>query len=98
MGHNIEIFIAGKAYKFTAVSQKQEEIMRTAAVEINAKIKFWQDKFPEKKLSEIVSIVALKICMTNIALNEKMALMEEDERKLAGELEGYLGNIDKNSR
>lgn len=97
MGQNIEIFIAGKSYKFT-VSQKQEEIMRKAALEINEKIKFWQDKFPEKKLSEIVSIVALKICMTNIALNQKMALMEEDERKLAGELDSYLEDIEKNSR
>lgn len=97
MGQNIEIFIAGKSYRFT-VSQKQEEIMRKAAGEINAKIKFWQDRFPEKTLSEIVSIVALKICMTNIALNEKMALMDEEEEKLAGVLGSYLENIDKNSR
>ena len=72
--------------------------MRKAAIEINEKIKFWQDKFPEKKLSEIVSIVALKMCMTNIALNQKMALMEEEQRQLAGKLDSYLEYIEKNSR
>lgn len=97
MGQNIEIFIAGKSYKFT-VSQKQEEIMRKAAQEINTKIKLWQDKFPEKTLSEIVSIVALKICMTEMMMKEKMLEMQQDEVKLAEELDSYLENIDKNSR
>ena len=40
MGQNIEIFIAGKSFRFQ-VSQEQEEIMRKAAVEINSRIKFW---------------------------------------------------------
>ena len=97
MGQNIEIFIAGKSFRFQ-VSQEQEEVMRKAAVEINSKIKFWQDKFPEKTLTEILSIIALKSGMTNIALRNGIGKIEAEERKLAGELVNYLDNIEKNSR
>lgn len=97
MGQNIEIFIAGKSFRFQ-VSQEQEEIMRKAAVEINSRIKFWQDKFPEKTLTEILSIIALKSGMTNIALKNGIGKIEAEEKKLAGELENYLENIEKDRK
>ena len=97
MGQNIEIFIAGKSFRFQ-VSQEQEEIMRKAAVEINSRIKFWQDKFPEKTLTEILSFIALMSGMTINALKNGNGKIEAEEKKLAGELENYLENIEKNSR
>ena len=36
--------------------------------------------------------------MTNIALKNGIGKIEAEEKKLAGELENYLENIEKNSR
>ena len=47
---------------------------------------------------EILSFVALNVSMTNITLQGKIREMNEEEEKLSKELEGYLDNIDKNSR
>jgi hypothetical protein len=57
-----------------------------------------QDRFPGKGMIEILSFVALNTCMSNITLNKQMKDMADGEEMLAKELEGYLENIDKNSR
>jgi hypothetical protein len=38
------------------------------------------------------------VCVNNISLNRQARGMKEAEESLAKELEGYLDNIDKNSR
>ena len=47
---------------------------------------------------EILSFVALNVCMSNITLNRQMKNLNDGEAALVKELEGYLENIDKNSR
>jgi len=98
MAQSINIKIAGRAYNLLATSPEQEEVIRKAAEDINTKIAHYQEKFPSKGMTEIMSFMALNVCMNNIVLQKKVKDMKEAEEDLAGMLESYLENIDKASR
>ena len=98
MAQSINIKIAGRPYNLTATSPEHEEVIRKAAEEVNAKIAQYQEKFPNKGLTEILSFMALNVSMNNIVLKMQVKGMKEAEDVLAGELERYLENIDKTSR
>lgn len=98
MAQSINIKIAERTYLLKANSPEHEELIRKAADDINRKIGFYQDKFPGKSMVEILSFVALNVCMASIGLQNQAKEMNEAEANLAKELEGYLENIDKNSR
>ena len=95
---NISIKIADRPYSLKVSSPEQEEIIRKAADEVNRRIRAYQDKLPGKGTVELLSFAALNVCMTNITLQEQIRNMASEEQKLADELDGYLENIDKNSR
>ena len=98
MAQSIKIFIAGRPYTITALSAEHEEIIRKAAAEVNQKISSNQEKFPNKGLVEILSLLALNTFIANILTQEKVERMNNAEKALANELERYLENIDKVSR
>ena len=98
MAQSIKIKIAGREYPLLAASPEQEEVIRKAAEDINKKIDHYQEKFPTKGMIEIMSFMALNVCMNNIVLQKKLNDMKEAEEDLAGMLESYLENIDKASR
>ena len=98
MAQSINIKIADKTYPLKVNSPEHEELIRKAADDINKMVTKYQDKFPGKGMVEILSFVTLNTCMSNIALNRQIKEMNDGEELLAKELEGYLVNIDKNSR
>ena len=53
---------------------------------------------PGKGMVELLSFAALNVCMANLSLQDQMKELAREEKSLADELEGYLENIDKNSR
>ena len=98
MAQSINIKIAGRPYNLSATSPEHEEIIRKAADDINRKIDQYQAKFPTKGMNEIMSFMALNVCMSNILLQRQVDSMKDGEKLLASELERYLENIDKTSR
>ena len=98
MSQSISIKIADRTYPLKVNSPEHEEVIRKAADDINRMVAKYQDRFPGKGMIEILSFVALNTCMSNITLNKQMKDVTEAEEMLAKELEGYLENIDKNSR
>ncbi|MBE6234419.1 MAG: cell division protein ZapA [Bacteroidales bacterium] len=98
MAQSINIKIADKSYALKVSSPEHEEVIRKAADDINRKVKLYLDKFPGKGMIEILSFVALNVCMSNITLQRQAKEREDAEIRLAEELESYLDNIDKNSR
>ena len=98
MAQSINIKIAGRPYNLTATSPEHEEVIRKAADEVNAKIAQYQEKFPNKGMTEILSFMALNVSMNNIVLKMQAKSMKDAEEGLAKELERYLENIDKTSR
>ena len=98
MAQSINIKLADRTYPLKVNSPEHEEVIRKAADDINKMVAKYQEKFPGKGLVEILSFVALNTCMSNIPINRQMKELVDGEAMLAKELEGYLDNIDKNSR
>ena len=98
MEQSIKIKIAEREYPLKVTSAQQEEDIRKAAQEINRQIQAYQSRYADKTLVEILSIMALNVCVNNIALNKQIKGVKDAEESLARELDGYLDNIDKNSR
>jgi cell division protein ZapA (FtsZ GTPase activity inhibitor) len=98
MEQSIKIQIAGYTYPLKVNSPEQEEYIRKSAKEINRQIEAYQSKLPNKSLVEILSIMSLNVCVTNLSLSKQLKEMKEAEESLAKEIEGYLENIDKDSR
>ena len=98
MAQSINIKIADRNYPLKVNSPEHEEVIRKAADDINKMVTKYQDRFPGKGMIEILSFVALNTCMSNITLNRQIKDLVDGEALLAKELEGYLENIDKNSR
>lgn len=98
MEQSIKVKIAGYTFPLKVNSQEQEEHIRKSAQEINRQITAFQTRYPNKSLIEILSIMSLNVCVTNMTLSKQMKDFKDAEESLAKELSGYLDNIDKNSR
>ena len=98
MAQSINIKIADRNYPLKVNSPEHEEVIRKAADDINKMVAKYQDRFPGKGMIEILSFVALNVCMSNITLQKQAQAMEEEGAALARELESYLENTDRNSR
>jgi cell division protein ZapA (FtsZ GTPase activity inhibitor) len=95
MEQSIKIQIAGYTFPLKVNSPEQEEYIRKSAKEINRQIEAYQSKLPNKSLVEILLIMSLNVCVTNLSLSNQLKEMKEAEESLAKDVEGYLENIDK---
>ena len=98
MKQSIKIKIADREYPLMVSSPEQEEAIRKPASELNKKLSLYQDKYPNKGMIEILSVVALNVSVSNVVLQKQIDMLHEGEDNLAKELKSYLENIDKNSR
>ena len=98
MEQSIKIKIADREYPLKVTSPEKEEVIRKAAADLNKKITLYQEKYPNKGMIEILSFVALNVSMTNVVTQKQIEAMKEGEENLAKELQGYLENMNKNSR
>ena len=98
MEQSIKIKIADREYPLKVSSPEKEEVIRKAAADLNKKITLYQEKYPHKGMIEILSFVALNVSMTNVVTQKQIDAMKEGEENLAKELQGYLDNMNKNSR
>jgi cell division protein ZapA (FtsZ GTPase activity inhibitor) len=98
MEQSIKVKIAGYTFPLKVNSQEQEEYIRKSAQEINRQITAFQTRYPNKSLIEILSIMSLNVCVTNMTLSKQIKDFKDAEESLAKELDGYLDNIDKTSR
>ena len=98
MEQSIKIKIADREYPLKVSSPEKEEVIRKAAADLNKKITLYQEKYPNKGMIEILSFVALNVSMTNVVVQKQIETMKESEESLAKELQGYIDNMDKDSR
>jgi len=98
MDQKITVKIADCRFSLVAKSPEQEEIIRKAAEHTNRQITGFQSKYPETPVAKVLSMVALNMAVENVSFSKRLQEQMRDEEKLAKELEGYLDNIDKNSR
>ena len=98
MAQSINVIIAGRTFPLKVNSPEHEELIRKAADEINRKVKFYLERFPSKSPHEVMSLVALNTGIAYAGLQKQMESVLNDEENLLKDLDGYLENIDKNSR
>ena len=98
MAQSIKIQIAGYEFPLKVTSQEQEEFIRKSAQEINRQITIYQSRYPNKGMVEIMAIMALNVCVTNMSMSKQLKDLKDAEADLAKEIQSYLDNIDKNSR
>ena len=98
MAQSISVVIADRSYPLQVKSPEHEEMIRKAVEDINRRVKFYLDKYPTKGMIEVLSLVALNVGIVNCGLQKQLDMTIEDEGNLLKELEGYLDNIDRNSR
>ncbi len=98
MAQSITVTIAERTFPLKVSSPEHEELIRKAADEINRKVKLYLEKFPSKSPQEIMSLVALNTGIAFAGLQKQMEFVMQAEEGLLNDLDGYLENIDKNSR
>ena len=98
MAQSINVTIAERTFPLKVNYPEHEELIRKAAAEINRKVKFYLEKFPSKSPQEVMALVALNTGIAYEGLQKQMESVLGDEERLLHELDGYLENIDKNSR
>lgn len=98
MAQSITVTIADRSYPLQVKSPEHEEMIRKAVDDINRRVKYYLDKYPTKGTIEVLSLVALNVGIVNCGLQKQLDMTIEDEGNLLKELEGYLDNIDRNSR
>ena len=98
MAQSIKVVIAEHSYPLQVNSPEHEELIRKAAADINQRVKIYLEKYPSKGTKEVLALVALNLGIMNLGLKNQMTSLIGEEETLLKELEGYLDNIDKNSR
>ena len=98
MDQKITVKIADYSFSLVAKSPEQEEIIRKAAAHTDKQITSYQTKYPDTSIAKLFAMVALNMAVENVAFSKRLQEQLKDEEKLAKELQGYLDNIDKNSR
>ena len=98
MGQSINVKIWGQPVPLVSKSPEHEELIRIAAKDLNEKIDKMVKEHPDKSLVEILSIIALNRSIVVTSLKKHAEAIVNSEECLLKELDGYLENIDKNSR
>ena len=90
----IHIMIAGKKYSLT-IKRKDEELVRAAVKQINAKIMQYRKHFAlEVDTKDLLAMVAVQLSMRNLELESRndTSPFTEKIQALTTELEEYLKN------
>lgn len=93
MEQKITIRIAGKDFVLKATSPEDEELIRLAAIEINKKLAAYQNAFPGKALSDILSFVALNEAISSLMLQRKLDAGAREAKDLSEALGSYLAEV-----
>ena len=92
---SITLKIGGTAYPLKVRGPEMEQMMRIAAETINQKLAAYDARFPDLSLADKLSFVALNETVARLVEQKKMAMREEEARKLQEETESYLRSIEK---
>ena len=98
MDQKITVKIADYNFSLVAKSPDQEEIIRKAAAHTDKQITSYQTKYPDTSIAKLFAMVALNMAVENVSFSKRLQEQLKGEENLAKELQGYLDNIDKNSR
>ncbi|MCR5004246.1 MAG: cell division protein ZapA [Bacteroidales bacterium] len=95
MEQSITIRIAGQDYPLKAKTPEMEELMRTAAENINQKLAAYDAKIRGRSLSDKLTFVSLNETVARLQLEKKLKDLEEKVSVLHRVTESYLDKTEK---
>ena len=94
MDRKITIRIGEKEYILKASSEESEEYIRLAAETVNGKLSQFQAAYPGKEAVDLMSFIALNVCISNISLQRKLEDLQGKIASLDADTGAYLKNIE----
>lgn len=95
MEQSITIKIAGKDYPLKVTSPEMEQLMRTAAENINQKLAAFDAKYPDKTLVDKLAFVTLTETVSKLSYQKKLSAINEEAKRMLEQTSGYLNSIEK---
>lgn len=95
MEQSITIKIAGKDYPLKVTSPEMEQLMRTAAENINQKMAAFDAKYPDKTLVDKLAFVTLTETVSKLSYQKKLSAINEEAKRMLEQTSGYLNSIEK---
>lgn len=87
---NITLKIAGKEYALRAKSPEMEQIMRLSAEEINSVLAKYDEKFPDRSLSDKLAFVTLNETMARLTAERKFSKLVQEVDEFKAQTDEYL--------
>lgn len=87
---NITLKIAGKEYALKAKSPEMEQIMRLSAEEINSVLAKYDEKFPDRSLSDKLAFVTLNETMARLTAERKFLKLVQEVDEFKAQTDEYL--------
>lgn len=87
---NITLKIAGKEYALKAKSPEMEQIMRLSAEEINSVLAKYNEKFPDRSLSDKLAFVTLNETMARLTAERKFSKLMQEADEFKAQTDDYL--------
>ncbi|MCQ2150639.1 MAG: cell division protein ZapA [Bacteroidales bacterium] len=87
---NITLKIAGKEYALKAKSPEMEQIMRLSAEEINSVLAKYDEKFPDRSLSDKLAFVTLNETMARLTAERKFSKLVQEVDEFKAQTDEYL--------
>ena len=94
MEQNITLKIAGQDFSLKAATPEMESLMRIAAEDINKMLSRYDEKYPDKELTEKLLFVTLTQAVSRLTAQSKLNAMTESLQELSSTLSAYLNKID----
>lgn len=94
-GQSITIKIAGREFPMKVSSPENEQVMRTAAEEVNATLAAYEQKYPGRTLDEKMIFVSLNLAMNKIRAQRRFAALSAEAEALKVETSDYLDGINR---
>ena len=90
MDQSITLKIGGMTYPMAVSSPEKEEAYRIAADEINRLLATYDDRFPDRSLSDKLAFVSLQLGVNKVLAKNSARALKAEVDDIQNELEAYL--------
>ncbi|MCR5519854.1 MAG: cell division protein ZapA [Bacteroidales bacterium] len=96
MDQKITLNIANQAFPVKAANPEMERFMRIAAEDINKMLARYDEKYPDKSMTDKLLFVVLTQAVSRLQAQKKLNDVSAENEKLLSELSAYLKDIENN--
>ena len=95
MDQSINLKIAGKEYPLKVSTPEMEEVLRSAAEDIQAMLNRYTEKFHDKNLEDKLVFVALQETVQKISAQRKLQSLSDEVATFSSDMATYLKGTEK---